>query len=74
MRHEDVPSLCDPQSDGSWKCKKCQSDIMAAEVKRSVWNFPEACAGSGEVVTDFVPYCPKCEEKPSNRGPPITPR
>lgn len=47
---------------------------MTAQVSRSVWELPEACAGSGRVVTEVVPYCPKCEPKPNPQGPPITER
>ncbi len=74
MSPEDVPKKCTVKPDGTYTCNACGSDILAIEVKRSVWDFPEACAGSGEVRTEMVPYCPKCEEKPNWRGPPIIER
>ncbi len=74
MRHEDVPTKCDQQPDGSWNCKACGSDILGAQVVHSIWEHPEMCAGSGSTETEIVPYCPKCETKPAYHGTPITPR
>lgn len=57
------------QPDGTWKCQ-CGSDIEAVLQYRSVWlsDGPGPCAGTGEVEHHVVPYCPKCDPKPSDRG------
>ena len=48
------------------------SDIMMSEVNHPIWDAPEDfCGGSGRVATEYVAYCPKCEEKPSPNGSPI---
>jgi hypothetical protein len=58
------------QPDGSWKCDICSSDILAVLQYRSVWlsDGPGPCAGTGEVEHHVIPYCPKCDPKPSDRG------
>lgn len=59
-----------PQPDGSYKCHVCSSDIMAVTQHKSVWlsDGPGPCAGTGEVERHVIPYCPKCDPKPSDRG------
>ena len=74
MKKEDVKKLCIVDKKGFCKCRKCKSDILVVTVSRPVWDFPEACAGSGEVRHEEVPYCPKCEKKPDSRGAPIMER
>lgn len=60
------------QENGDYHCRVCNSVIMAVSQRRSVWTLPEFCAGSGEVRTVQVPYCPTCEPVPAADGPPIT--
>ncbi|MBI2013797.1 MAG: hypothetical protein HYS87_03160 [Candidatus Colwellbacteria bacterium] len=56
---------------GFWACWTCGTDVMGAEIRRPVHFREMPGAGSGEVRTETVPYCPQCEEKPSEHGPPI---
>lgn len=60
-----------PQKDGSARCRDCGAEIMCIRQKRSVWDSPIPCTGSGEVRTVAVLYCPNCEKPPSSNGPPI---
>lgn len=61
------------QEPGGWK-HKCGGDLHQVLVAHPVWTNPEMCAGSGDVQTQTVPYCPACHEKPSAAGRPITPK
>lgn len=56
--------------DDSWQCNACKSAIMAALQRRSVWlsDGPGPCAGTGEVEEHIIPFCPKCDQKPSKSG------
>lgn len=56
---------------GDMTCFGCGSDILSATVTRSIWDGPFKMSGSGKVQKEEVPYCPKCEEKPSYHGSPI---
>ena len=49
-------------------CKKCRSVIMGKIQHQSVWIRGMCCAGTGEVVDATIPYCPKCDKKPDDRG------
>lgn len=62
------------QPDGSYKCRKCSSIIQAVSVSHPIWDGPFAMSGGGRVFNESKPYCPKCEEKPSDRGSPIAPK
>ncbi len=62
------------QPDGSYKCRKCSSTIQSISVAHPIWNGPFAMSGSGRVFNESKPYCPKCEEKPSDRGSPVAPK
>lgn len=53
------------QREGKWFCKTCQGVIAAVNRHVSVWDGPGPCAGSGEVDTFQLPYCPNCEERPT---------
>lgn len=59
------------QANGDYHCRDCGSQILAVIQRRPVWEFPSACAGFGNVAKVEVPYCPKCEPRPSESGPPI---
>jgi hypothetical protein len=54
-----------------WFCKTCGAQILAVVRYHSVWDGPGPCSGGGEVLTSNAPFCPNCEEKPSERGLPI---
>jgi hypothetical protein len=56
------------------KCVDCDSDVLDMERRHPVWDGPFPLSGSGRVVTAHIPYCPKCEEVPKERGSPIRPR
>ena len=55
--------------DKSWSCS-CGADIEAVTQYRSVHlsDGPGLFAGTGEVEHHIIPYCPKCDPKPSDRG------
>jgi hypothetical protein len=57
--------------DNGFSCVDCGSEIKVAKVDHSVQDGGIPLAGHGEVETDRVPYCPKCEQKPSEYGMPI---
>lgn len=47
---------------------KCGAFVMGKTVYLSVRNPLMPMAGSGEVVTQVVPYCPTCETPPPQYG------
>lgn len=49
-------------------CTGCGSEVMVEIVNHPVWEHPDRCGGSGNVVPEKVPYCPMCEEIPSTEG------
>lgn len=49
----------------------CGEEIMAATVYHPIWDGPFAMSGSGRVHRETVPFCPKCETPPDERGAPI---
>ncbi|MDP1695767.1 MAG: hypothetical protein Q8L29_02560 [archaeon] len=51
-----------------YHCTKCGSETEVVVVSHPVWARPDECTGSGNVVPERVPYCPKCEERPSTEG------
>lgn len=53
------------QRGARWICKTCCGEIKAVICYCPVWDGPGPCSGSGEVVTNQVPFCPNCEEKPN---------
>jgi len=59
------------QADGSYKCPTCGVTIRAISVAHPIWNGPFAMSGSGQVFNEQRPYCPKCEEAPSDGGGPV---
>ncbi|MBA7674319.1 hypothetical protein ES703_82529 [subsurface metagenome] len=50
---------------------KCGTEIKGASVAHPIWDGPFAMSGSGQVHTETVPYCPKCETEPGFHGAPI---
>lgn len=52
----------------------CGTEIMSVRVAHPIWDGPFPCSGSGQCHYEITPYCPKCEEEPSSRGSPITPK
>lgn len=50
---------------------KCGTEVDCVWRTHSLWDKRFTCAGSGEVDRYPIPYCPKCEEKPSSQGMPI---
>ena len=61
------------KSDG-YSCLDCNVGIMAVERIHSIHDGLFPLSGSGKVEREQIPYCPKCEEKPSTHGKFITPR
>lgn len=55
-----------------WLCKTCGSVIAASIKYFPVWDGPFPCSGSGEVISENIPFCPTCEERPDSRGTPVT--
>lgn len=53
-------------------CLDCGSEILAAKVAHPIHDGPFPLSGSGKCHYEEAPYCPKCEEKPSFHGSPIT--
>lgn len=54
-----------------WTHDKCGTVLMAMRVRHSIHDGPGSLSGSGDVATATVPYCPKCESKPSPNGVPL---
>lgn len=52
-------------------CTQCGSEVLSAIVRHSIWDGPGPCAGHGNVESENVPYCPKCESEPDRIGCPI---
>lgn len=55
---------------GGLVCKKCKAEIQAVHRVVSLWlrDGPGPCAGTGQTDSEQIPYCPKCDPKPSERG------
>lgn len=51
----------------TWYCNKCNSEIQAIEQTQSL-HLSGSLAGFGETRREMIPYCPKCESKPSSQG------
>lgn len=61
-----------PDGEPGYLCRDCGDEILAATVHHPVWIEGMGCAGTGEVRTSQVPYCPNCERKPGSQGTPVT--
>lgn len=55
-----------------WSCAACGTEVQGTEVAHPIHDGPFALSGSGRVQNEVVPYCPKCETKPSFHGEFIT--
>lgn len=53
-------------------CTRCESDIRATTIAHPIHDGPFALSGSGKCDYEIVPYCPKCETKPSFHGKILT--
>jgi len=62
------------QNSWQFNCRECGGIVLVATIFHPVWDGPFLMSGSGKCFREFVPYCPKCEEKPSERGCPIAPK
>ena len=58
------------KGEGDYKCTNCKSGIEAVGRGHSIWDGL-LLEGGGKVQPELIPYCPKCEEKPSSSGRPI---
>jgi hypothetical protein len=54
--------------DGTYACWRCGAEISLKTVFLSVHIEGMPLVGTGEVRQKQVPYCPKCEKEPSERG------
>ncbi len=70
--HKKKDSLIYRKTEEGYVCTNCDSEIQQATIIHSIWDGPFSCSGSGKTAKEFVPYCPKCEEKPSSNGTPIS--
>ena len=68
MKIEELKQKATHNADkNEWRCKDCDSIIMAIEQVVSL-HMKGTIAGFGETYGKTIPYCPKCEEKPSRQG------
>jgi hypothetical protein len=58
----------------NWFCVKCKGEIEGVTVHYPVHDGPFPLSGSGQVITEMVPYCPKCEKEPNSSGDFINPK
>lgn len=72
-----MPSLypileeCTLHENGEYTHNACDTKIITVNVHHPVHDGPFPLSGSGEVDIELVPYCPTCEEKPSEHGVPV---
>jgi len=68
-QHNNVIIIQSKQEDYTPHCYECSSKIDFKAQRKSIW-FGEfdGCVGGGEVKTEHIPYCPKCEKEPSESG------
>lgn len=52
---------------------KCGTVLLGVRVHHPIHDGPFPLSGSGQVQIEVVPYCPTCQEKPSEYGNPIRP-
>jgi hypothetical protein len=55
----------------SLECGTCGTPISEKLAYLSIHSidiFPDMCAGAGKVLNAMIPYCPKCEPEPEERG------
>ncbi len=51
-----------------YSCLDCGTTILAVDRTHSIHDGLFPLSGSGEVAHEPIPYCPKCEKKPSSNG------
>lgn len=49
-------------------CDKCGTPLEVTRVAHPIHDGPFPLSGSGKCEYEMVPYCPKCETKPSFHG------
>jgi|SRR3972149_10472524 len=59
------------KDEGTFIHFNCGEEVDCVWVYHSMWDKRMTCAGDGSVDKYPVPFCPKHEEKPSDRGMPI---
>lgn len=69
--HSVVYRIKTKKGEQTYECAQCGEEILDAEVAHPIWDGPFPCSGSGRCHYEAVPYCPKCETKPSFNGTPI---
>lgn len=72
MSNEKVyPVIEDSTRKGDDWVHKCGTTLLSAKVIHSIHDGPFALSGSGSTSVEMVPYCPNCQEKPSQIGTPL---
>jgi hypothetical protein len=68
-RNEWVKAHCLTDGDRQL-CVNCKTpiEIISAYISIHDARFGNHCAGPGAVIRLVVPFCPKCEAKPQERG------
>ncbi|MBT4166355.1 hypothetical protein HOE04_04925 [archaeon] len=61
-----VVLLEDPFESVLSSCEKCEGIKLEKVVRNSVWVRGMRCAGTGEVVSKEIAYCPDCNNEPKN--------
>jgi len=51
-----------------YSCVGCGSEVQSVLVAHPIHDGPFPLSGSGRCSYEQVPFCPKCEEKPSSHG------
>jgi hypothetical protein len=54
--------------DFSYACWRCGSEILVKDQAISVHDGPFPLSGSGKVEHRGIPYCPRCDNEPPERG------
>ena len=61
------------QTAQEWRHRPCGSTVlMQTSVVHPIHDAWIPLAGSGQVYTERVPYCPTCQTKPSSAGAPLS--
>ena len=71
IRKKDKPNqiyMAKVKNGNDWKCVKCETVVLTAQVAHTIRDGLFPFSGSGEVSYETVPYCPICEKKPSFHG------
>ncbi len=65
---------CTRHENGEYTHNACGAKIMTVTVRHSVHDGPSPLSGGGDVDIELVPYCPTCQQKPSEHGAPVRQR